>query len=522
MAFHPIRSYVDGRVNAVLEEKGILTDTVETIYFDEEFYQKVFKLFYVGDTAEIVRWFKSHFPKKYTYKLNYFYRVVNSKTLPIQHYPLANIVSKTMANLVFTDNPIFTLSSEELTKKLNDMYDENELGTLLQKACEYESYSGAVAFKPVIDQEFSEYPILIPYAKEDVEVVREYGRITEILFRDIYDRNDRQYLLYTICGKGYIDYKLYIKKAGTSDKGREVPLTEIDETKDLKPIKFKYSDGRDYDKIVAIYKENRTNAESDYKNLIDDFAALDEIYSNMTDFIRRSRIKTYMPETFLQEDIRTGKRVEKDEYDTDNVILHDSNPKGTTQEVKRDTIDISGSVQGYKEAFENVLLHALATVGLSPATIGMDISGANSSALALNIRERVSLRTRSEKQKRWLEALQKLSILMLELSTVRKAGDDTFIVDEVDDVVDIQFAEYETPSFSEQVDVLSKALDAGLIDKKTALKQLYPDMDDETIDEMLANIQEDSLALIKQLKTTEVPDEQSERPDSEDKDTERV
>ena len=501
MAFHPIRNYVDNRVSAVLEEKGIITDTVETIFYDEEYYRKLNKLLYVADTAEIVRWFKTHFPKKYTYRLNTFWRVVNSKTLPIMYYPLPNIVSKTMANLVFTDNPIITMQSEELTDKLKDIYAENDLGIMLQKACEYESYSGAVAFKPIIDQEMSQYPILMIYPKEDVEVVRKYNRITEILFKDVYDRGDKQFILYTICGKGYIDYKLYTRKAASSAPGREVPLTEIEETMNLKRTEFKYPDGRPYDKIMAIYKENKSGGESDYKNIYDDVSALSEIYSNMIDFIRRSRIKTYMPESLLEEDIRTGKRVEKDEYDSDNIVLHDSNPKGTTQEVKRDTIDIAASVQGYKESFENVLLHALSTVGLSPATVGLDISGANSSALALNIRERTSLRTKSEKQKRWLEALKKLSILLLELSTIRDGGNSTYILDEIDDIADVQFAEYETPSYSEQIDVLTKALDAGLIDKRTALQQLYPDADQDTIEDMLDNIAHDSIDLIKKLRT---------------------
>jgi len=503
MAFNPINKYVDGRISKYLDTHGLIGgNTIEGVFYDEEWYTRLNRIFYYCDTQELLRFYKTRYPKKWVYRTNNFYRVVNNKTLPIMHYPLSNIISKTMANLVFTDNPIITLSSEEMTDKLKDIYNDNNLGVMLQKACEYESYSGAVGFKPIIDQEVSPYPILMIYPKEDIEIVRKYDRITEIIFRDVYDRGDKQYLLYTICGKGYMDYKLYVKKvATTNEKGREVPLNEIDETKDLKRIEFKYSDGRPYDKIVAIYKENRTDAESDYKNLYDDFAALDEIYSNMTDFIRRSRIKTYMPESLLEEDIRTGKRVEKDEYDSDNIVLHDSNPKGTTQEVKRDTIDIAASVQGYKESFENVLLHALSTVGLSPATVGLDISGANSSALALNIRERTSLRTKSEKQKRWLEALKKLSILLLELSTIRDGGNSTYILDEIDDIADVQFAEYETPSYSEQIDVLAKALDAGLIDKRSALQQLYPDADQDSIEDMLDNIAHDSIDLIKKLRT---------------------
>lgn len=481
-----IQRFIDNRVYNVLDQLNLNIDSQESVLFDEEYKMKQNRAFYCYDTPELIRFFKLTRPKNYLYPTNLFYRCVQG-SIPILHYPLGQIITKTMVNLLFSENPRFELDTEDNTYTLNGILDENGLGDFLQKACEYESYSGVVAFKPVLDPDFSEYPILIPYPKEDIRVVKKYDRITEVIFRDIYckDNEKRKYTLYTICGKGYIDYKLY--ETDNKASNREVPLTTLDETRDLFRIDFYTPDGKQYKKLLCVYKENKAGGRSDYDNLIDDFAALDEIYSNLIDFIRKSRVKTYIPETLLEENVKTGEKVQKNEYDSSDIVLHDSNPEGTTQEVKRDIVDVNNSIMGYKEAFNNVLLNALSTAGLSPASVGLDMAGANSSALALNIRERVSLRTRDEKQKRWTSALKELVELVMLLYT-NPINSSVVYVKPYEGDINITWPEYSQPTYDELVNSLSQALNNNLIDLESALKLLYPDKDDAAIEDMIDNI----------------------------------
>ena len=459
---------------------------------EADFRKEQYKIFNVGDTSEILYFYKTHQIYSTTeLRTNNFYKVVNNSSIPVMHYALANIISDSMTNLIFSDNPVIESKKKSDTKLLNEIYDSNNLSELLSDSCNKESYSGAVAFKIVLDKDFSEYPIIIAYPKEDVEIIRKYDKIDKVIFKDYYTKEDDTYILYSIYGRGYIDYKLY--KSTTVNYGYkevkldEVSLTEIPELSELKRIDFIYRNGEKVNKILAVYKENKPGGESDYKNLLDDFCALDEIYSNMIDFVRKSRIKSYIPESLLEIDAATGKKYIKQEYDTDNIILYDSNPEGTNTDIKRDIVDVNNSLNGYKEVFNNTLLNALSTAGLSPATVGLDMAGANSSALALNIRERVSLRTRAIKQKLWNEALQELSILLLEYYSAKKIG-NSVVIDEFNDNIDITFAEYESPTYSEQVTILGQALDNNLISLHEALVQLYPDKTPEEIDLMQVEI----------------------------------
>lgn len=483
--------WVDNRIEKVLDAKNLNVSEGMNIMMDEDYLMRQNKAFYMADTPELLRFFATNRPKNQIGTNNLFYRVVNGN-IPVLHYPLANIITKTMVNLLFNHNPIIEVKSKskkrskELTDKLDNILEENNFSELLQKAAEYESYSGAVAFKPILDSEFSDNPILMIYPKEDVDVVKKYDRITEIIFKDYYEVEKDRYVLYTICGMGYIDYALY--KINSGNKLKEVSLATLPETAELKRLNFYNNDGTPYNKLMAVYKENKADGRSDYYNLTDDFAAIDEIYSNMINFIRKSKIKTYLPENTLKFDVNGGRKIIPNDYDTDNIILYDSNPEGTKQDVVRDTIDINASIQGYKDAFNNVLLNALSTAGLSPCSVGLDMAGANSSGLALNIRERVSLRTRSEKIKRWKASLEQLSALLLSLSDFTSAQEGLFI-NEMDEPIEVSFQEYESPTYSEQVTVLSDALNNNLIDLESALKLLYPDKEDKEIELMMIAIE---------------------------------
>lgn len=465
-----ISNYVDGRIGKYLNARAIDFHHGLPVILDKDYIEDCYRIFYEAeDTSQLAYFFRTRYPHFQYIPTNNFYRVADSR-MPLLHYPLATLITKTMTNLLFSDDPDISADSDADTDRLNSILDDNDFPQLLNKACEYESYSGAVGFKPVLDPSVSEHVILQAYPKESMDVIEKYGRPTEIIFKDYYEKDGSKYILYTICGIGYIDYRL---KSDRSGNETDVPLTDLEETSDLRRIDIFNPDGTKYDKITAVYKENKTGAKSDYANILDDFCALDEVYSCLINFIRRSKIKTYLPENALKQDIRTGDKIIPNDYDTDNIILYDSNPEGTDQKIQRDIVDINNSVQGYITSFNNILLNALMTTGLSPASVGLDISGANASAEAINIRERSSLRTRSEKLKRWDKALRDLGMLCLNFDGMKGSNGKAY-ANGYDGGIHVQFAEYESPSFDQQVNSLGNALDHQLIDLNTALTMLYP------------------------------------------------
>lgn len=486
-----IKNYVNKTVDEHLKSLNIKSNT--NIYIDQYYYQGLYKTFYKAyDMQPLLQFTRSNYPRNYLYPDHDFYRTV-SGNIPQMHYPMAQIITKTMVNLVFSEEPQINVLSGNaktdklLNKELDNILDDNDSKTLFQKAAEFESYSGAVAFKFVVDPSVSQYPILQAYPQEDIEVEKKYDRIQSIVFRDYYKKDTDDYILKSFYGKGSITYKLYTANY-KQDILDEVPLNTLPETAALKPITIKYKDGLPYDKILAVYKENKTGAESDYANCTDDFASIDEIYSNFVNFIRKSAIKTYRPENTLQQDVTTGEKYVPSDYDSSDVILYDSNPGNLNQEVKRDIPDIANTITGYQSAFNSVVTQCLMTTGLSPATVGIDSAGANSSAEALNIRERTTLRTRSEKVKRWSDALTKLSKQLIELADISNVGNTIYIERYTGDV-SVTFAEYEAPTFDQQVQSLGTALSSNLIDLFTALQMLYPNKTDDELKLMMQNIQ---------------------------------
>lgn len=502
---------------------------------DEYFEMYENKAWYLASKGEELVYFY-HYARprdRFRARLNQFYHIAfknvledkgndggeknKMKMVPI-HVDIPNQISKTMTKLCFPAVPkisINTISNDkneenETEVLINHILRDNDLENWIQDAGEKLSYSGAIAIKYNIDKSESEYPIMQVYPKEDIEVRRKYGnRIISIIFKDYFNTDKEKYTLYSTYGKGFVDYHLYKNEDLMLGKPKEeVPLSTLDCTKDLKPFKIYKSDGTLYNKILASYLENKSGAKSDYSGCIDEFMTLDEIRSNLVRFLRSSKVKTYIHDNLLVQEENGNLKV-PDDYDMDTIIIRDSNPNWTAEDMKRDIVDINNTIQGYKAAFEDILLQVLTGCGLSPATLGYDVSGANSSGLALEIRERTTLHTREDKLQRWKSGLTDMVKKLLIFNDVTLKGDDLVLPKNVEELekldVSIIFAEYGR-SVSELVDDLIKRMEARLIDIKTAYQMLYPNNTEDEINEMIERAE----GLLPENIEPEVPEDDSD------------
>jgi hypothetical protein len=373
-----------------------------------------YKLWYDGDINKILEYYKTHKDRQDTNTLYYtpsFMRLapiggstniggamqVNNFT--VYHNPLPNIISRAMSNLLFSTEPNITFSARNKNRRdiyeerFYKIYDENNLATLLQKAAEFESYSGAIGFKLVLDPDFSDVPIIQLYSKEDMIINKKYDRVISIIFKDIIDTGKDKFLLLSEYGQGYIKYKLI-----NETQQLEIPLNTIPETSDLNDLIFVDQNNEQLDMLLAIYKENKPGARSDYENSIDDFNAVDEAFSNMMNFIRKTAPKRVVSQSTLKQ-TENGDPIVPSVYDSDLVIRWDNTPE-SSKEVNelQQTTDINNSIQGYILTMAEIQKSIARTVGLSIKSImAEDPSGANASADALSIRENIDMRTRDNK-----------------------------------------------------------------------------------------------------------------------------
>ena len=176
-----IQNYIDKRVANFFDNMDLKTNITGKIYNDELYELQENKIWYKANKDTLLRFYKTTRRVNQLYPIQDFYRLAPGN-IPIQHYPLADMITKTMVNLIFSEKPEITIETgnQKTDKKLNqlleEIYKDNKLSSLLQEAAELESYSGAVAFKPILDPDFSEYPILMAYPKEDIVIEKKYNR----------------------------------------------------------------------------------------------------------------------------------------------------------------------------------------------------------------------------------------------------------------------------------------------------------------------------------------------------------
>lgn len=484
---------VDKRIDEMFRERGIGDNAINPILTSESFYARENEVHFKGNTDQIIRFYKENRPRTQKQETYLFWREVGTKgRLPVMHFPLAPMITKAKVTLVFNELPKFETGDEKMNATIDQIIKDNGGIELFRRAAEMRSYSGSVVMVPVMDKEFSDSVIIRCYPKECTEVEKRYDRPVSATVFETFKVKKGQLYLATEYGKGYIANALLDKQ------GNKVPFDRLEETKGLE-------ERTDYATSSRLFVEvpNNLQGQSDYFGIVDDFSAVDEAYSAISDLIRKGHIKTYIPKA-MAVTTKDGQAIPGD-Y-TDNVsMIPMANPTNAPYKIERDVVTMGDNLNALRAAFDSAVLHALQTTGLSPATLGYDAGGANSSGEALSIRERQSMRTRAEAIKVWSNALEQMMRIALYMQTGK----------EYEGQLSVTFTEYESPTFDQKVESLGKALQYQLIDRMTALQQLYPDKEEEELKDM-AMLIEGALP----ESAEDILDEEEKRQDEEEGDTE--
>lgn len=504
-----ISNYVNRKISEYLSsDKSLEIDPSAIIINDKQYDELENRAwYYAKNGSELESFYKQNTPRTNAFASKNFYNKVQGK-MPRVHVPMAKLLSDTIVNLVFSEKPEIAVDtgnqkvSKVMTDELDSIIEENGGEQLLKDIAGMVSYSGACAIKPIIDKDFSDNVILQAYPKESFDIKKKYGRLYEIIFKDCYDDG---YILLSHYGYGYIHYELI-------HNGDPAGLNELEETKDLNDISFVYSDGSLVKKCLAIYMDN-SSGRSDYSGCIDLFALLDELKSTMLYIERSTKPKKGIPSGLCEIDTETGKTIVPDSWDIDSTLLEVEDPEGKVKNMN-EVIYNGPDLSSCKELYMDTIKEICICSGLSPNTMGIeDTSGANASAEALNIREHSSLRKRATLILCYTKMLKELGTLSLELNNMQYSN-NACRIDKSYESYDysIDFSEYSNPSFDNMVEVLSKALDAGLISKEYALQELYADsLTEKQIEEMKLQIANEK------TENTIKPEENTEDTEENDK-----
>ena len=409
-------------------------------------------VWYSGIEQDIAYFYKTEAPKfvrsnQESESTNYFWANATRDIRRI-HSGFPQLISEKMVDLIIGNGYEIKVEGDnevEYQEELDQILKDNKFKTLLGKSIETESWSGGVAWKLSWNPTLTEYPIIEAWQPENYTNVTQSGRVLQDIFFTYYQKNNKRYRLSEIYGvdkqKGaYIDYKLeqLIYEAKGQDKDArwvDVPMNELEETKDLKRIEF-----NGYFKRLSMYKPNKTPnsefrysmlGESDYAGSYGAFDAIDEIFSTWVQEFRDGKLHRYFPEELMLQDTN-GKYNYPDEFKKDHILYADT-PSDNAEKQKIQYSQGDLRTNQHIESYKVWAMHILNNAGLSPLTVGATgLESIAASEQSQQEREKVSIRTRNKKIGLWVEFLQDILPTVLEFRLMTKSmienDDNTYSV----------------------------------------------------------------------------------------------
>jgi hypothetical protein len=377
---------------------------------------------------------------------------------------LSSIIISGMADFEFPDS-----KQESLWKAIEK---DNKFRKQFEKSLKETLFIGDGAYKISIDTNISQYPIVEWFPGDRIEIIRNRGRLKEVVFKTVYMQGRQQYVLDEHYGYGYIYGKLY--------KGEtEVPLSVLEETANMQPVSF------DKRVILAvplqIYESTQFEGRggSVFDGKLDAFDAFDEAWSQWMDALRAGRVKTYIPECLVPHDPETGMIIKPNPFDNRYFAADGDMREGQKNIINTDqpTIPHESYLASYCTALDLCLQGII-----SPSTLGIDVKKLDN-AEAQREKEKTTLYTRNA----IIEALQEI------LPELVSAGINAYHIlhnESLEEVeVNVKFKEYANPSFESQVETIGKARTQGIMSIERSVEELYGDsLDDHCKQEEIARL----------------------------------
>ena len=409
-----------------------------------------------------------------------FWRTV-SGDVPRIASGLPKLASTSLVNLLIGNGYEININDNTAElERLQEILDENEFDELLQEAIITESWAGFVYFKISHDLEISDKPIIEVVSPFDAKCVTKRGRVKEIIFFIREDYGDDEIEIheryYIDGGRLQVEYKAY-------KDGEDYPLP--DKYQDLEtnyPFAF----------IPALLKNNTGHnsrfpkypyGESDYTSVQALFHMLDDLLSQVELEVSNGIATKFVNQKLIPKDIN-GKPYKFDRNDT--VVEMTSNDMETAEFDVRKFVSVMQPdirVEKYENIIHQTYGRILTNMGLSPVTTGLpNYESIDASADSQREREKASLRTRNKKLKLWSRALTELfsRVLMYDDYLNNRS------VGEYD--VDVDFGEYGDFSRENKIDIISKAVAGNVMSIAQAVKELYPELDEQEQQEMVTSI----------------------------------
>ena len=356
------------------------------------------------------------------------------------HTGLPAMIADMLADIIVDSfNKITVENDNDAQKNWEDIAEDNDFKETVKQAIIDVFVECDGAFKISYDTDISKYPIIEFYAGTKVEYERTRGRITTVIFKNVYEKDDATYTLKERYSKDGIKYELY-KNEHLMEDYKAIPETaDLEEPTDVNfnmaiPMMFNKS------------KKYKGRGQSILEKKLDAFDSFDEVWSQWVDAIRDNRTITYIPEDLIPTD-KNGNLLEPNTFDRRYAKIGSSASETESDKITRENsdFDYEGMLQSYITALD-LCLQGL----ISPSTLGIDVKKLDN-ADAQREKEKATQYTRGKVIDVLEKVIPKLVVTCLkcyDLAQNKTAGEYEASVD---------FKEYANPSFEAIVETVSKA-----------------------------------------------------------------
>lgn len=417
------------------------------------------RLWYRGDPSELDQFYKA--TANDAVAKSRFWAAVPSEDLAIRkiHSGLPAMVAERLSDIVIADLDGIVLETDEQTTSWKEIAEDNHFDELVGESIIDALVSGDGAFKITIDTDVTKYPIIEFYSGEQVEYKRTRNRLQEVIFYTDYSVKDKDYRLEETFGRGSITYRLL------DAEGKDVPLTTVEEIKDLIDVTFLG------DFIMAVplsfFKSPKWDGrgKSLYDSKSESFDALDEVISQWWDAIRGGRVQKYIPDDMVPKNPETGAPMKPNPFDNQFIRIGSVMAEDAKGEIKmvQPEIAYEAFVGSYASALDMCLQGVI-----SPSTLGIDLKKTDN-AESQREKEKATLYTRGK----IIDTLN--DVIPQVVDVVMKVSDTMHGRTAADYVASVGFGEYGAPDFGTVVEVVGMAKMQGTMSTERVVEELYGD-----------------------------------------------
>jgi hypothetical protein len=392
-----------------------------------------------------------------------FWKAIPTPGMEIRkiHTGLPGMMVEILTSVVIAD-----MNDIEIDEKRKDEWEkiaeDNCFSELISDAITEALCVGDGAFKISFDTVLSKYPVIEFYPGDRIDINIDRGRIKEVVFKTVYNKDYKEYMLLETYGYGYISYSLQYD-------GREVDLSVLPETANLEPVTWQ--DNFCMAIPFKIFKSSKWHGRgrSIFDGKTDNFDALDEAWSQWMDALRRNRTKEYIPEDMLPRNPLTGEVLAPNPFDNSYIKTDSPMQEGFQKKIELIQGDIPH--ESYLSTYITALDLCLQGI-ISPSTLGIDVKKLDN-AEAQREKEKTTLYTRNKIVESLQNTVPKL------INSVMKAW-DTYNNKAIGDLdIEIPFGEYANPSFESQVETVGKGKTQGIMSIEACVEELYGDSKDD-------------------------------------------